>query len=113
MSYLKRYRLPSFTITVRECTPAERATIEQSRDAVTVVIKPRGGRPWVNAVGSPIYGDWCEDRAARAAISFASCDYLGTLGTDEDPDTVWAKEYGETLTNEAYCHRVLGKELRQ
>ena len=114
MSYLKRYRLPSFTITVRECTPTERATVEPSRDALTVEIKAKapggGGIVWCNAIGSPVCGSWDEARCARTAISFASnsCDL-----DDADPDRLWVESFGETLTNEAFNHVVLGKELRQ
>lgn len=32
---------------------------------------------------------------------------------DNDTEREWMEAYGEELTNEAYCHRTLGKEMRE
>ena len=117
MSHLKSYRLPSFTISVRECTvgelTAEHARDDrwaQSRDYVAVEIRAKADSLKLTCVvGSPACGSWDEDRAARAALSFAAEPSCWDVADDES----WSRTHGETLTNEAFCHGVLGKELRQ
>lgn len=111
MAILKTYRLPSFSVIVRELHDDERSqATDNQRDYMTVAFihKPTGH--YLNVViGSPVYGEWNEDRAARSAISFASEPSCW----DTDKDREWSEWYGETLTNEAFSHTVLGKELRE
>lgn len=98
-----------FRLVVRECTPQERATVELTRDAVTVVITALDDRQSITlTVGSPIIGDWNEVDAAQAAISFAcepSCH-------DNLDNREWSESYGEALGCGAFTHKLLGKELR-
>ncbi len=108
MNVLKRFRLPSFSIAVSECTPTERAGVEMSRDCLSVRINAKAGAI-VIVVGSPIIGDWQEVDAVRAAISFASTPSCH----DDAADREWSESNGELLSNEAFCHRLLGKELRE
>lgn len=118
MSKLKGYRLPSFTITARELTAEEwqsnRSGVTEGRDYIAIVIRAKSeGWPQLTlCVGSPIIMTqghvWDEDAAARSALSFASEPSCW----DKPEDKAWVDCHGETLTNEAFCHRTLGKEMR-
>lgn len=116
MSHLKSYRLPSFTLTARELTLKERQDnqpgIAEGRDYIAIEIRAKSeGWPakLVVCVGSPICGDWSEDKAARSALSFASEPSCW----DEPKDRAWVDCHAETLISEASCHGVLGKNLRE
>lgn len=107
---LKRYRLPGFTIGVRYPTPEERRQVDSSRDCLVAELRSVDTRrSLVCVMGSPMVGSWDEDSAARCALSFAA-----EPGCWDDPaDNAWSREHGEDLTDAAFCHKVLGKELRQ
>lgn len=114
--YLKRYRLPSFVLTAREPTDDERTASGEcgKRDVITIEIRRKGEKTsLVVPVGSPVImvqgKIWNEDSAARSALSFASAPSCW----DDQTDREWSRENGERLTNEAFCHRILGKEMRQ
>lgn len=110
MAHLKSFRLPSFTISVRELTADERAANrDMSRDYMAVMIRHKSNDLIVAVVGSPQMGSWNEDKAARSAISFASEESCW----NDPKENLWVRLYGEDLTMEAFNHGVLGKELRQ
>jgi hypothetical protein len=110
MNTIKRFRLPGFTLTARELTDAERAANrDPGRDYIAIDISAKGDGAITLCVGSPVCGEWDENRAARAAISFANAPWCA----DDPGERAWMEAHGEELTNQAYCHRVLGAELRE
>jgi len=113
-----RFKLPTFTLTVRDLTAEEYAAnkrgVAEGRDYFAVVIRAKGERDALTlCVGSPVIRTaghpWNEAAAARSAISFASAPWCADDATERD----WMESHGEDLTNEAFCHRVLGTELRE
>ncbi len=104
-----KFKLPSFTLTVRDLTSDEWAReSDRSRDYYRVTIRSADGPELGMSVGSPVYGKWSETLAARSALSFASEPNCW----DDPAECEWVRMYGEELTNEAIGHRVLGKEMR-
>jgi hypothetical protein len=116
-----RFKLPSFTLTTREPT-AEELRVQSDRhqrEYIAVEIAKRNGRgrkadAITLVVGLPIIriaGDETPEdlAAARSAISFASAPWCA----DDPHEKEWMETHGEDLSNEAFCHRTLGKELRQ
>lgn len=109
-----KFKLPSFTLTCRDLTDEElranRSGIAEGRDYIAVVIRHKPSRSQITlCVGSPILRSFDEAEAARSAISFASAPWCA----DDPKEREWMESYGEDLSNEAFCHRTLGKELRQ
>ena len=113
-----RFKLPSFTLTVRDLTDEEltanKRGLAEGRDYYAVDILARGHKRTLTlCIGSPVIltqgSEWNEAEAARSAISFATAPWCA----DDPTERAWMEDYGEELTNEAYCHRTLGKELRQ
>jgi hypothetical protein len=107
-------------LTARDLTVEEntdnRGGITEGRDYIAIEIRSKGeGWPHrlIVCVGSPIIMTqghvWNADTAARSALSFASEPSCW----DEPKDRAWVDCHGETLANEAYCHKVLGKETRK
>lgn len=116
MTILKRYRTPSFAITVRELTSSElsananhrRDLFDSRREYLAVDIRAKGDGVLTCLVGSPVVGEWNPERAARSAVSFASERSCWDLPSERE----WVEAHGEELSNEAFCHRVLGAEMR-
>lgn len=124
-----RFKLPSFSITVRDLTEQEHVSntrgIAEGRDYFAIDIRAkcgdrcgdkshtRGLHTITLCVGSPVImtaGEtWNEAAAARSAISFASAPWCA----DDDSEREWMESHGEDLTNESFSHRVLGAELRE
>lgn len=109
----RRFRLDGFTLYA--CEPTEDEwRLDTQRNYITIVIFVRGeDKGLVVPVGSPIImmrgESWDECAAARCALSFAS-----EPSCWDDPDEQeWSRDNGESLTMAAYCHRELGKELRE
>jgi hypothetical protein len=112
---LRRWRLQGFSMLVRECTPAERATVELARDAVAVEITARPGPlggdddTLTLVIGSPIIGSWTELDAACSAITFATCTSPEDWATDQERE--WAANHGQDLETAAYCHVELSRGM--
>jgi len=114
-----KFKLPTFTLTVRDLTSEEYARqTDRQRDYFAVDIKKLAGRGKAGhsitlCVGGPVImtqgHTWNEAAAARSAISFANAPYCA----DDPNERTWMEMHGEDLNNEAFCHRILGKELRQ
>ncbi len=103
-----RFKLPSFTIATAPAAPA--LGLESNREWIAVTIRHRPSGAEISfPVGSPVYGDFDEVKAARSAISFASTWYCHEGAEEQE----FARLYGEALTNEAFCHRTLGVEMRR
>lgn len=112
----KSFKLPNFRINVRDLTDEEntanRSGIAEGRDYFAVDFFDKDGASITCCVGSPIVmmqgESWNETTAARSAVSFAcepSC-------FDDEQERAWSEQNGEDLLNEAYCHRILGSEMR-
>lgn len=109
-----RFKLPNFTLTTRELTDEERRIntggICEGRKYIAVEIRhTRSNKQIVLCVGSGV-GAWIFDdaKAARSAISFAGAPWCA----DDPKEKEWMESYGEDLANDAFCHRILGKEMR-
>jgi hypothetical protein len=108
---LRTFRLDGFTMYACEPTEAEWRSDTQ-RNYITIVIFARGeDKGLVVPVGSPIImmrgESWDEIKAARTALSFAADPQW-----DDEDERAWVDDHGDALTSAAYCHRVLGTELR-
>jgi len=115
--YNRRFILPGFILGCRDLTDEEsqanRAGIAEKRDYIAVDIRhKKTGDQITLCVGSPIImmqgESWGEAAAARSAISFASAPWCA----DDPKEKAWMRSYGEDLTNDAFCHGELGKEMR-
>ncbi len=104
-----RFNLPNFTIKVEPIANPLSRNLDLSRDWYQVTIHRKTSGDISFPVGSPVYGDFDEIRAARSAISFAS----EPSAHDNPQDSEWASVFGEDLSNEAFNHRTLGAELRK
>ena len=106
-----RFNLPSFVLVTRDLTSDEWARqSDRSRDYIAVTIRAKRERESITLlVGSPVCGEWSDVLAARSAISFASAPWCA----DDPTEKAWIEAHGEDLSNEAFCHRTLGKELRE
>lgn len=110
---LQTFRVQGFALHACEPT-AEESRSDLQRNYITVVIFAKGeDKGLVLPIGSPIImtrgKSWDETSAARSALSFAS-----EPSCWDDPDEQeWSRDNGESLTMAAYCHRELGKELRE
>lgn len=110
-----RFNLPSFVLIARDLTSEEWARqTDRRRDYYAIEIRRKREKTGITlCVGSPVImtegSEWNETAAARSAISFANAPWCA----DDDTEREWMEAHGEDLSNEAFCHRTLGAEMRK